>query len=338
MAGHRVGQAPADPVEDRRAQQQLAHLRRLALQHLRHQVAGDGPLAAGELAHEPLRVRVPGERDRRQAQAGGPSLGPLVKQRHRLVRELDPARPQQLARLLEGEAQVRFSDLGQLAGEAQAVQVQLRLGAARQHDPQARRGAGRGTAPATAAPRATGARAGRRSPARAALQANEGRPAAARPRPRREIPASGRAARRSRRSPPASASITDEPEVLRVSFARLDRDPRRLLGEPVGLEPRAHQHRLAAARGSADENHTVGRGRRQPLEQRLAAHQPALGRRLSLGCERARTGERGVAMPPSGTRTVAVPVAVHRQPVSRAAAVGATVCEHWSGCAEDPRD
>ena len=52
--GEEVGQRPAHPVEDRGPQQKLADLRRLALEHLRHQVAADVPLAAGELAHEPL--------------------------------------------------------------------------------------------------------------------------------------------------------------------------------------------------------------------------------------------------------------------------------------------
>ena len=80
-AGERVGQRPADALEDRGAQEQVAHLRRLALQHLGEEVARHGPLAARELGHEPLRVRVRGQRDRRQAQAGRPSLGAFVQRR-----------------------------------------------------------------------------------------------------------------------------------------------------------------------------------------------------------------------------------------------------------------
>ena len=60
-AGHRVAQAPGDPVEDRGPQQELPHLRRLALQHLRHQISRDAALAAGEVAHRSARVRMPGE-------------------------------------------------------------------------------------------------------------------------------------------------------------------------------------------------------------------------------------------------------------------------------------
>ena len=78
-AGERIGQRPADALEDRRAQEQVAHLRRLALQHLGEEVARHGPLAAGELGHEALRVRVRGQRDRRQAQTGRPSLGAFVQ-------------------------------------------------------------------------------------------------------------------------------------------------------------------------------------------------------------------------------------------------------------------
>ena len=73
-------------------EQQIADLRRLALQHLRQQIAGDRTLAAGELRHELLGVGMSGERDRGEPEAGGPPFGPLVKQRHRLVREPDPAR------------------------------------------------------------------------------------------------------------------------------------------------------------------------------------------------------------------------------------------------------
>ena len=80
-AGERIGQRAADALEDRRAQEQVAYLRRLALEHLGEEVARHGPLAAGELGHEALRVRVRGQRDRRQAQTGRPSLGAFVQRR-----------------------------------------------------------------------------------------------------------------------------------------------------------------------------------------------------------------------------------------------------------------
>jgi hypothetical protein len=58
-AGQQIGERGIDPFEDARAQEQVAHLRRMAGQHLAQQVVGDRALAAGELGHEPLRRRVP---------------------------------------------------------------------------------------------------------------------------------------------------------------------------------------------------------------------------------------------------------------------------------------
>ena len=112
-----VGQRAAHPVEDRRAQQQLPHLWRLALEHLLQQVPRDRALAAGELGHEPLRIREVLERDRRQPQACRPSLRPLVKQSRALMREGDVRSPKELLRLLRREAQIGVPELGQLAGE-----------------------------------------------------------------------------------------------------------------------------------------------------------------------------------------------------------------------------
>lgn len=45
-SGERIGQRPADAFEDRRAQEQVAYLGRLALEHLDQEVARDRPLAA----------------------------------------------------------------------------------------------------------------------------------------------------------------------------------------------------------------------------------------------------------------------------------------------------
>ena len=260
-AGHRVGQAPRDPVEDRGPQQELPHLRRLALQHLRHQISRDASLAAGEVTHESLRVRMPVERDRCQPQAGDPALRPLVKQGHRLVCELDLARPQQPACLLGGEAQVRCSYLGQLGREAQAVQVELGLGAARQHQAQVRGAAGDEQLQPPQRlrrlklvkivdhqhERLCNRTKVFKQPLDHGLAAKSGR---------RTDPLDGTGCR------PRERVDHRQPEVLRVSFALLDRSPRRLLREPGGVEPRAQQHRLTAARGSADQNDTVGRGRR----------------------------------------------------------------------------
>jgi hypothetical protein len=78
-AGQRVGQWAADALEHRRAQQQVAHLGGLPLEHLGHEIAGDRALGAAELAHERFRIGMPGERARRQPQPRRPALGALVQ-------------------------------------------------------------------------------------------------------------------------------------------------------------------------------------------------------------------------------------------------------------------
>ena len=78
-AGEEVGERAVDALEDAGAQQQPAHLGRLAREHLAEQVVGDGPLAARELGDEAVGRVVAGERHRGQAQAGRPALGALVQ-------------------------------------------------------------------------------------------------------------------------------------------------------------------------------------------------------------------------------------------------------------------
>ncbi len=80
-AGQHVGQLAVDPVEQGGAQQQILDVGWLALQHLRDQVLRDRAVAAGELRDEPLGVGVTSQGDRREPQARGPPLRPLVQQR-----------------------------------------------------------------------------------------------------------------------------------------------------------------------------------------------------------------------------------------------------------------
>ena len=90
----RVGQLAADPLHQAGPQQQPPHLLALLLQHLGQQVLGHGPLAAGELGREPLRIAVPGQRQRRQPQPRRPPLSPLIQQRQRRTRQVHPRRRQ----------------------------------------------------------------------------------------------------------------------------------------------------------------------------------------------------------------------------------------------------
>ena len=75
-----VGQLAVHPLQHAGPQQQPPHLLVLPLQHLGQQVLGHRPFAAGELGREPVRVVVPGQRQRRQPQPCRPPLGPLIQQ------------------------------------------------------------------------------------------------------------------------------------------------------------------------------------------------------------------------------------------------------------------
>jgi hypothetical protein len=70
---------------------------------------------------------VPRERDRRQAQAGGPSFGASAQGRGALVGESDTGDAQQFARLALAESKLARPDFPDLAVEAQAMQPKPRV-------------------------------------------------------------------------------------------------------------------------------------------------------------------------------------------------------------------
>jgi len=76
-----IGQLPVDAFQHAGPQQKPPHLLRLPVKHLGQQVLGHRPLAAGELLGEPLRIRMPGQRQRRQPQPRRPPLRPVHQQR-----------------------------------------------------------------------------------------------------------------------------------------------------------------------------------------------------------------------------------------------------------------
>jgi hypothetical protein len=78
VAGQGVGQLAAQPVRHRGPQQERPQLGRLDGQHLLEQVAGDGPVVAGQLVHEPSRQRVVAQGQGGQPQPGRPALGPAA--------------------------------------------------------------------------------------------------------------------------------------------------------------------------------------------------------------------------------------------------------------------
>ena len=91
--GQQVGQLAVHPLQHRGPQQQPPDRLALPVEHLGQQVFRHRPLAAGELGREPVRIRVPGQRQRRQPQPRRPALGPLVQQRRAPNRTAVPRPP-----------------------------------------------------------------------------------------------------------------------------------------------------------------------------------------------------------------------------------------------------
>jgi hypothetical protein len=267
-AGEDVGERAADPIEHRRAQQQLADLRRLTVEHLGHEVVGDGALAARELGDEPLRLGVIGQRHRRQPQARGPALGAFAQRPDGRVAERHPVGLQQRAGLLDGEPEVAVANLRQRSGHPQPMEAERRLGPRRQHHPQSGR---QPVDEQLEAPQSVG---------RAQLvQVVDHQHHGLRERlelvdqplhPRLDVETG-----RGRRAPhrrvlagrPRELVDDRQPEAPPILLAALDRHPCRAVAEALLLDPGTQEHRLAAAGRRADEHHRAVRRRRQPVEE-----------------------------------------------------------------------
>ena len=270
--GDEVGQGSADAVHDRCPQQQVAHLGRLALEHLGQEVRRDGPFAAGELADEALAVRMGCERDRRQPQAGRPAFRALVELRHRRVLQRDPIGLQQSARLLERETQIGAADLDQIAREAQAMEAELWVSSRRQHHAQRRRDPGE---EALQQPQ----RVGRAQLVEVVDHQHDGllEPVeAGQQRLDDAVPAEGRgradALDQALLVHRAGQRIDHrQPEVLRVLLVALDRHPGDGIARGAGPHPRPQQHRLAAARRGAEQDHLAASGARKERRRALGA-------------------------------------------------------------------
>ena len=245
-----IGQRSVHALEDRRSQHELADRLGLALQDLGEQVVGHGPLAARELGDEALRVGTTGQRERRQPEPGGPSLGARRERGDGVVGELDPSRGKELARLVERELQIGGPYLRQLAGEAVAMQSDRRIVAGRQDHPELRRPAGE---------QLLELRQRVRGEQLVQVVDHEHDGLLERAQPRDEAFEDGCAIESGRRgqlldgpmlSGSAPQRIDDrEPEALRVVLVALDRHERRPLAQAGGIEPRLEQDRLAAAGG-----------------------------------------------------------------------------------------
>ena len=126
-----VTAAPRSAVRSSRTdgrEEELARRLVEARQHLLHEVAGHGPVAPRELTQEHVRVAATGQRDGGERDARGPALGELLQVPHLVVLEREIVPRQQLAGVVEREAQVPLPHLDQSFLKAQARQVQVRLG------------------------------------------------------------------------------------------------------------------------------------------------------------------------------------------------------------------
>ena len=132
-AGQRVGQIAADAAGDARAQQQLARRRGQPGQHLAGQVVGDGAIVAGELGDERVGVGLAAQRQPGEPEAGGPALRALEQARDERGPQREPQPLQQRGRLLQREREIGGAQLAQAAGQPQARERKLRIGAGRRH-------------------------------------------------------------------------------------------------------------------------------------------------------------------------------------------------------------
>ena len=272
-SGEAVGERAADPLQDRGAEQELPDRFGLALEDLGEQVVRHRPLAAGELGDEPLGVRVTRERHRGQPQARGPSLGPCQEHGGGFGGKLDPGGVEELPRLLGREPEVGGTELGQLAGQAEAMESQGRVMAGGQDHVQQ---------PWPPREQELQLRLRIRRDQLVQVVDHEHDRLIERLELRDQAPHQPFAVELRRRREllhepvPADrgTQLLDDrqPEALGVAFVALHRHPGRSCAEPRFIDPRAKQHGLPAAGRRRDERHARGDPGGQALVQRSSCH------------------------------------------------------------------
>ena len=187
----------------------------------------------------------------------------------------DPARVQELARLLEREPQIARADLDQRPGEPHPVQAQAGVLARRQHHAQLRRQLGEEQ---LEQPQRL-----RRAQLVQIVDQQHDRPVQ-RPEVGQQPLDDRLAAERRRRSDALDGAIgagqrvdDRQPEALRIALAAFHGDRGDAIGDPRGLDPGPQEDGLAAPGGRTHEHHLARAGRRQPVEQRPPRDEPAHG-------------------------------------------------------------
>ena len=221
-AGQHVGQRPADAVQDRRSQQQVADLGGLAFEHLREQVRRHGALAAGELGDEALR-----DPDARRARSRPAAARPPSPRCARAgVRRPRPGARCRLPRAACRSPPARSADRrrgsppGSRSGAGDEARAPDPRGSTAR--PAASAAPGSGRARASGARPASGARAGRRSPGPPAPRDSSSPESSGSTTPsaRNAGVAPTRSTRPFSRTAPASASTTDSQKCCASSSPR----------------------------------------------------------------------------------------------------------------------
>ncbi len=135
-AGQRVGELRADRVRNGRTEQELAQAVGLPVEDLVQQVVRDGPIVARETAQEAGAIRLRGERERGEADPGGPALGAIAQRLDIALGQIGRERLERLAALVHGERELGGPDLGEVVRQAQALQAQARVRPCREHQPE----------------------------------------------------------------------------------------------------------------------------------------------------------------------------------------------------------
>ena len=138
-AGQRIGELTAHRVDDRRAQEEVAQVGRLAGQHLAEQVVAHRGIGAREVLDESLWLGMGADRHGRQAQPRRPAFGAPPQRRDLGGCDRHVEGLEQRGGLVGRERQVARADLRQPALETQPAEPDRRVRARDQHQPQSRR-------------------------------------------------------------------------------------------------------------------------------------------------------------------------------------------------------
>ena len=146
FARDRAAESGREPLEDRGPQEERRDLRRLLVEHLARQIAGDVAAVAADPAEDLVgRGLLPGERGQRDT--GHPPLCRLCEAGDRHVVDGDPVQGEEVPRLVHAHGQIGRTELEHPSGGAHARERQRRVLPAAQADvgsrgaalPQARR-------------------------------------------------------------------------------------------------------------------------------------------------------------------------------------------------------